>query len=92
MLAAMADEIGWCEAEGMPYGGVYHGGATVAESVLGPITKDVPNFAVTAEDFIASGDTVAVVARYTASARDDARERRRGRHRLLQPLKQAGVR
>jgi ketosteroid isomerase-like protein len=35
--------------------------------VLGPITEDIPNFAVTAEDFIASGDTVAVVARYTGT-------------------------
>jgi ketosteroid isomerase-like protein len=48
-------------------GGVYHGGVAIAENVLGPITEDIPNFAVTTEDFIASGDTVAVVARYTGT-------------------------
>ena len=69
VLGAMADDIEWCEAEGMPYGGVYHGGAAVAENVLGPITQDIPNFAVTAEDVIASGDTVAVVARYTGTGK-----------------------
>jgi Nickel responsive protein SCO4226-like/SnoaL-like domain len=57
VLAAMADDIEWCEAEGMPYGGVYHGGAAVAENVLGPITQDIPSFAVAAEDIIASGVT-----------------------------------
>jgi uncharacterized protein len=69
MLGVMADEIEWCEAEGMPYGGVYHGGAAVAENVLGPITEDITNFAVTAEDLIASGGTVAAVARYTGTGK-----------------------
>jgi uncharacterized protein len=69
VLAAMADDIEWHEAEGMPYGGVYHGGEAVAENVFGPITQDVADFTVTPEEFVASGDTVAVVGRYTGTGK-----------------------
>ena len=69
VLGAMADDIEWHEAEGMPYGGVYHGGEAVAQNVFGPITQDIPDFAVTPEEFIASGDTVAVVVRYTGTGK-----------------------
>lgn len=69
VLGAMADDIEWHEAEGMPYGGVYHGGEAVAQNVFGPITQDILDFAVTPEEFIASGDTVAVVVRYTGTGK-----------------------
>ena len=69
VLGAMADDIEWHEAEGMPYGGVYHGGEAVAQNVFGPITQDVVDFAVTAEEFIASGDAVAAVVRYTGTGK-----------------------
>jgi ketosteroid isomerase-like protein len=67
VLGAMADDVEWREAEGMPYGGVYRGGQAVAENVFGPITRDVSKFAVSPEEFIGSGDTVAVVVRYTGT-------------------------
>ena len=67
VLGAMADDVEWHEAEGMPYGGVYRGGQAVAENVFGPITRDIPNFAVSPEELIGSGDTVAVVVRYTGT-------------------------
>jgi uncharacterized protein len=67
VMGAMADDVEWHEAEGMPYGGVYRGGQAVAENVFGPIIRDVPNFAVSPEEFIGSGDTVAVVVRYTGT-------------------------
>lgn len=69
VLAAMADGIEWHEAEGMPYAGVYHGPDAVAENVLGPLTEDIPDFAAAPEELIASGDTVAVVARYTGTGK-----------------------
>ena len=53
---SMAADIAWHEAAGMPYGGVYHGGDAVAQNVFGPISQDVVGFAVTAEEFIASGE------------------------------------
>jgi uncharacterized protein len=69
VLGAMADDIEWHEAEGMPYGGVYNGGEAVAKNVLGPITQDIPDFAVKPEEFIASGDAVAAVVRYTGTGK-----------------------
>jgi ketosteroid isomerase-like protein len=70
VLGAMADDVEWYEAEGMPYGGLHRGGDAVAQRVFGPLIADIPDFAVTPEEFIPSGDTVAVVARYTGSGKE----------------------
>jgi ketosteroid isomerase-like protein len=68
VLEAIAN-VEWHEAEGLPYGGVYRGGEAVGQNVFGPLMQDVPDFAVTPEEFIASGDAVAVVARYTGTGK-----------------------
>src|SRR6267378_5392144 len=60
VLGAFSEDIEWYEAEGMPYGGLHRGGDAVAEKVFGPIAEDVDNFAVTPEEFMASGESVAV--------------------------------
>jgi ketosteroid isomerase-like protein len=69
VLGAMTADIEWHEAEGMPYGGVYHGPDEVAQKVFGPQIEDIPDFAPTPEEFIPSGDTVAVVVRYTGTGK-----------------------
>jgi uncharacterized protein len=69
VLGAFAEDIEWFEAEGMPYGGVYHGGEAVAQNVFGPIAEDVEGFAVTPEELIGSGATVAAVVRYTGTGK-----------------------
>jgi uncharacterized protein len=69
VLGAFDTEIEWYEAEGMPYGGLHRGPEAVAQNVFGPLTEDVENFAVSPEEFIASGDAVAVVVRYTGTGR-----------------------
>ena len=56
VLGAMADNLEWYEAEGMPYGGVYQGGEAVAQNVFGPLIEDIPDFAVNPEEFISSGE------------------------------------
>jgi len=53
----------------MPYGGVYRGGDAVLQKVFGPIATDVEDFAVTAEEFVGSGETVAAVVRYTGTGK-----------------------
>jgi ketosteroid isomerase-like protein len=73
VLGALADDIEWHEAEGMPYGGVHRGPQAVAERVFVPITTDVEGFTVTPEEVIATGDTVAVVARYTGTGKATGR-------------------
>jgi ketosteroid isomerase-like protein len=69
VLGVFADDIEWHEAEGMPYGGIYRGGEAVAQNVFGPISQDVVGFAVTPEEFMATGDTVAVVVSYTGTGK-----------------------
>ncbi len=73
VLGAFADDIEWVEAEGMPYGGVYRGPEAVAQNVFGPITEDVDGFALMTGEFIASGDTVAAVVRYTGTGKATGR-------------------
>jgi ketosteroid isomerase-like protein len=74
VLGAMADDIEWHEADGMPYGGVHRGGQAIAQNVLGPITTDVVNFAVTPERLIAEEVTVVVVTRYTGVGKETGEE------------------
>ena len=69
VLGAFADDIEWFEAEGMPYGGLHRGPDAVAQNVFGPITEDVEGFAVTPEELIGSGATVAAVVRYTGTGK-----------------------
>ena len=68
--ASFADDIEWFEAEGMPYGGVHRGAEAVAQNVFGPIAEDVEGFAVTPEELIGSGTTVAAVVRYTGTGKE----------------------
>jgi len=69
VLGAFADDIEWFEAEGMPYGGLHRGPEAVAQNVFGPLTEDVEGFAVTPEELIGSGATVATVVRYTGTGK-----------------------
>jgi len=74
VLAAMSHDIEWYEAEGMPYGGRHQGPDAAAQNVLGPVARDIPDFAATPEELIASGETVAVVARYTGTGKVTGKE------------------
>ena len=69
VLGSFAEDIEWFEAEGLPYGGVYHGPDAVAQNVFGPITSDVDGFALVTGEFIASGATVVAVVRYTGTGK-----------------------
>lgn len=70
VLGAMTKDIEWHEAEGMPYGGVHRGGQAIVQNVLGPITADVVDFAVTPERLIAEQGTVVAVTRYTGVGKE----------------------
>ena len=69
VLGMFSDDIEWQEAEGMPYGGVHRGGEAIAQNVFGPISEDVEGFALIPEEFMATGDTVAVIVRYTGTGK-----------------------
>ena len=40
-LGALAEDVEWYEAEGMPYGGLHRGGEAVARAVFGPLIADI---------------------------------------------------
>jgi ketosteroid isomerase-like protein len=46
----------------------------VAKNVFGPITEDILDFAVKPEEFIASGDAVAAVVRYTGTGKETGKQ------------------
>ena len=55
-------------------GGLYHGSDAVVQNVFGPMTTDILNYTVAPEESIASGDTVAVVVRYTGTGKATGKE------------------
>ncbi|MFN2491048.1 MAG: nuclear transport factor 2 family protein [Actinomycetota bacterium] len=69
VLGALADELEWYEAQGMPYGGLHRNWESVAEKVFGPLIEDIPDFEVSPEEFIASGETVVALVRYTGTGK-----------------------
>lgn len=73
-MGALAEDVEWHEAAGMPYGGVHRGREAVGQNVLGPLLADVQDFAVTPEEFFPSGDSVAVVARYTGTGKETGKQ------------------
>ena len=70
VLAGFDENIEWNEAEGMPYGGQYHGPEAVAENVFAPVTKDFDDFDVTPEEILADGDRVVVLLKHTGTAKE----------------------
>lgn len=72
-LAALADDIEWYEAEGLPWGGLRRGPAAVADNVFAPAIARVPDLAVVPEQIIQSGNTVAIAQRYTGTSKATGR-------------------
>ena len=70
VLAGFDENIEWNEAEGMPYGGQYHGPEAVAENVFGPIPSDFDDFDVTPEEILADGDRVVVLLTQKGTAKE----------------------
>lgn len=55
----------WVEAEGMPYGGTYHGAEAIFENVFGPIAADVEGFSARPDELLPAGDDrVLALGRY----------------------------
>jgi uncharacterized protein len=76
VLAGFDENIEWNESEGMPYGGIYHSPAEVAENVFAPIPDDFDDFDVTPEEILADGDRVVVLLTYTGTAKATGNELR----------------
>lgn len=68
VLALMADDIVWCEAENNKWadGNPYVGPQAVAEGVFARVAEEYDSFAVEVGQVVAEGDTVVMQGRYRA--------------------------
>jgi ketosteroid isomerase-like protein len=55
-LQELLAETHWIEAQGMPYGGIYHGFGEIAANVFRPITTDVQGFTAKPDEIIPAGE------------------------------------
>jgi uncharacterized protein len=76
VLAGFDENIEWNESVGMPYGGIYHSPAEVAENVFAPIPDDFDDFDVTPAEILADGERVVVLLTYTGTAKATGNELR----------------
>lgn len=59
-LGALLGDAEWHEAEGMPYGGIWHGFGQIAEKVFGPIGAQVDGFTAIPDEILPLGTDRAV--------------------------------
>ena len=71
VLGAMDPEVDWNEAEGSPYadGNPYTGPGRVGEGVFGRLMADYDGFTVSPTAYVADGDRVVALGRYTGTHR-----------------------
>jgi ketosteroid isomerase-like protein len=67
VLAALAPDVRWIEAEGGPYGGVSVGPNAVLENVFMRIGADWDGFAAVPSEFITEGSTVVALGEYSGT-------------------------
>jgi ketosteroid isomerase-like protein len=71
VLADMAQDIVWEQAQGLPHGGVYHGLDEVRRTIFDPLDRDWwEEFSAEPHDFLDAGDNVAVLGRYRGVAKE----------------------
>lgn len=64
-LTTLFDGLEWHEADGMPYGGIYHGAEEIFGNVIGPIAGDVQGFSARPDELLPAGeDRVLALGRY----------------------------
>ena len=73
VLALLADDVRWTEAEGFVYGGTYTGGPAVVENVFARMGADWEAFEVRRETTVADGDDVVVRGWYHGTHRESGR-------------------
>ena len=68
-FALLSDDIEWNEAEGNPLAdrNPYRGAAEIGEGVFGRLAEVFESFAAVPEEFIAEGNRVIAIARYTGT-------------------------
>lgn len=70
----LADSIEWNEAEGHPYGGIYHSPEAVIESVIGPLGEEWENFEADPHRFLDCDDSIVVLGTYRGAYTETGNE------------------
>ena len=74
VLADMAEDIVWEQAQGLPHGGTYHGLATVRRAIFDPLEEEWwDEFSADPDEFLDAGEHVLVLGRYRARAKETGR-------------------
>ena len=69
LLALLAPQIDWTEAEGFPYGGTYTSAESIMENVFKRISAEWIDYRSEIEQFVAEKDTVVVFGWYIGTYR-----------------------
>ena len=64
VLAVLAPNVSWTEAEGFPYGGTYVGPEAVLMNVFMRLGTEWDGFSAVPQEFVAQGDTVVSLGQY----------------------------
>jgi len=67
VLAALAPDIHWTEAEGFPYGGTYIGRDAILQNVFIKLGSEWDGYSAVSHELIGSGDTVIALGEYSGS-------------------------
>lgn len=74
VLALLAPDVEWTEAESFPYySGTWRGPQAVLDNLLVPLSRDWEGFSAKAHEFIADGDRVVALGRYSGQFRNTGR-------------------
>ncbi|MCO1338885.1 DUF4440 domain-containing protein [Kocuria polaris] len=69
MLAPLAKDVRWTEAEGFPYAGTYIGPDDIVTNVFSRLESEWDEFRVTIDDLIDGGDVIVGVGTYSGTYR-----------------------
>jgi ketosteroid isomerase-like protein len=74
VVADMAPEIRWEQAQGLPHGGLYRGLGEVRSNVFDPLDRDWwSEFSAVPDEFLDAGSDVVVLGRYRGKAKGTGR-------------------
>lgn len=69
VLAGLAPDVSWREAEGFPYGGLYTGPDAVLAGVFMKLGEEWEGFAAVPSELVAEGETVVAIGDYSGTYR-----------------------
>lgn len=67
VLAGLAADVKWTEAEGFPYGGTYTGPDAVLQNVFMRLGAEWDGFTVVPHELVAEGETVVALGEYSGT-------------------------